>query len=589
MKKRLIPLTICVALIVSLIPVAILAETPPASLEASYKGASGWAVPELDKAAGYGLITDRVKDNMAGNISREEFAEIAVRLYEVYSGKKAEAGSITFSDTTNPEILKAANLGMVMGIGEGKFGPTLLVTREQMATILLRTLKVINPAADFSVTAADKFGDDEKIAGWAKDGVYYCFKAGIIKGIGNNMYGPQNNSAREAAIIVCTRGYELYKQAGSTEATGQNINVSTEKPVDDNLTLASVKKAAQDMGYTVEDIQDLKQRIEPNPINGFRVNYKDEHSESQNPVFEFLNSTDAQTYAKQVNETGYNLCIINEKLVTMIWSKYGVALNDNEKAVFETLLKSKVMVYEEPVLTWTNYNKDYAGASSRIDVIQKALDRLVNKSVLMHVKSLPGGDTRNIGTISFSMVSSPDLSFTSTLCEDQTKTDEVVKTWEYFGCTDVKLKHDIANDYTLSGKRAGMDDPFTIRCIYNPDKDSLRIVDYNGGELVELFEFVPLGGDKYAFQTLHERAIVEYKDGKITSFTYSLNKRTKEKAYNPDTDSIFPNGTGIDKAWASKSGENGYEQFITFDGAKLQISAVDFTGDKLKDEIDILN
>ena len=229
MKKRLTSIAICVALIISLIPAAILAETSPASLEASYKGASQWAVPELDKAAGYGLITDRVKDNMAGNITREEFAEIAVRLYEVYSGKKAEAGSLTFSDTTNPEILKAANLGMVMGIGEGKFGPTLLVTREQMATILLRTLKVINPTADFSATAAVKFEDDRKIAGWAQDGVYYCFKAGIIKGIGNNMYGPQNNSAREVAVIVCTRAYELYKQAGIIQVPGstQNTNVST--------------------------------------------------------------------------------------------------------------------------------------------------------------------------------------------------------------------------------------------------------------------------------------------------------------------------------------------------------------------------
>ena len=229
MKKRLTSIAICVVIIISLIPAAILAETSPASLEASYKGASQWAVPELDKAAGYGLITDRVKDNMAGNITREEFAEIAVRLYEVYSGKKAEAGSLTFSDTTNPEILKAANLGMVMGIGEGKFGPTLLVTREQMATILLRTLKVINPTADFSATAAVKFEDDRKIAGWAQDGVYYCFKAGIIKGIGNNMYGPQNNSAREVAVIVCTRAYELYKQAGIIQVPGstQNTNVST--------------------------------------------------------------------------------------------------------------------------------------------------------------------------------------------------------------------------------------------------------------------------------------------------------------------------------------------------------------------------
>jgi hypothetical protein len=74
---------------------------------------------------------------------------------------------------------------------------------------------------------------------------------------------------------------------------------------------------------------------------------------------------------------------------------------------------------------------------------------------------------------------------------------------------------------------------------------------------------------------------------KITSFFYSLNKHTKESAYNPDTDSIFPNGTGVDNAWVTKSGEDAYEQFITFDGAKLKISATDFTGNRLKTEIDV--
>lgn len=37
----------------------------------SYKGASNWAVAELDKALQYGLITKRIADNMAANITRE--------------------------------------------------------------------------------------------------------------------------------------------------------------------------------------------------------------------------------------------------------------------------------------------------------------------------------------------------------------------------------------------------------------------------------------------------------------------------------------------------------------------------------------
>jgi hypothetical protein len=113
---------------------------------------------------------------------------------------------------TNPEILKAANLGMVLGVGGGKFAPKQLVSREQMGTILLRDLKVINPNADFSSTGVAKFADDKNIASWAYNGVYYCYKNVIIKGTGNNMFSPKNNSTREAAIIVCTRAYELYKK-----------------------------------------------------------------------------------------------------------------------------------------------------------------------------------------------------------------------------------------------------------------------------------------------------------------------------------------------------------------------------------------
>jgi hypothetical protein len=179
--------------------------------ESYYKGASSWAVAELDKAQQYGFITDRIKDNMSGKITREEFAEIAVKLYEKYTGKTATAGNASFVDTTNPEILKAANLGLVAGVGNNKYAPDALVTREQMATILLRALKVINPTADFSTQDVSKFADDDKVESWARDGVYYCSKAKIVSGVGNNRFDPDGNATREMAVIVCTRAYEFYK------------------------------------------------------------------------------------------------------------------------------------------------------------------------------------------------------------------------------------------------------------------------------------------------------------------------------------------------------------------------------------------
>lgn len=182
----------------------------------AYEGASSWAKTELDKAVGYGLITERIKDNMSGKITREEFAEIAVKLYEKYTGKTAEPGNMSFTDTTNPEILKAANLGLVTGVGNNKYAPNELVTREQMATILLRALKVINPKADFSTAGVPKFLDDDKVETWARDGVYYCYKAKIVTGVGKvdgvDRFDPDGNATREMAVIVCTRAYEFYSK-----------------------------------------------------------------------------------------------------------------------------------------------------------------------------------------------------------------------------------------------------------------------------------------------------------------------------------------------------------------------------------------
>lgn len=380
---------------------------------------------------------------------------------------------------------------------------------------------------------------------------------------------------------------ETTEPSTSTAASGQDITPAAEETVDESMTLESLKKGAQDAGYKVEDNKDMQERVEPKPVNGFLFNYQDENSMSQVPVYEFSNSADAKSYAGQVNKEGYCLCITNGKFLGIIGSKYGIVLNDKEKAFLETLFKNKVMAYEEPAPAQASSNKDFAGACTRATAIYKALDILVNKSVLLYSKTLPSGEQNNIGTISFSMASSSDMSFVSALSEDQAKIDEVVKLWEYFGCTDVKVKHDVPNDYTMTGKRAGMDTSFNIHCTYSPETDSLRIFDKDGAQIADYYEFVLLGADKYAIQNLYERAIVEYKDDKIASLIYSLRPRTNESAYKPDADSIYPDGKGIDDAWVSKLGKDKYEQFITFDGTKLQISAADFTGKKVSLEMEV--
>ena len=119
--------------------------SPPAA--ARYGEASSWAIPELNQALDAGLIPLILEgENMTRAISREEFAELAVQLYE-----KAKGAAIVvtipnpFTDTTNPQIMKAYQVGVTAGTSATKFSPDTLITREQCATMLYRTIKAIIP------------------------------------------------------------------------------------------------------------------------------------------------------------------------------------------------------------------------------------------------------------------------------------------------------------------------------------------------------------------------------------------------------------------------------------------------------------
>lgn len=177
---------------------------------ALYKGASSWAVAELDKATDYGFVTDSIKNNMTEYITRKEFSEIAVRLYEKLTGVTAEYSQEPFNDTTNPEVLKAYELGIVKGVGGGKFAPDHLITRQEISVMLFRTMKMCWPQTDFTVTDVAKFTDEAKIESWAIDAIRFMFKNGIIKGTGDGSVSPLINTTRQEAVLLVVRTYEKY-------------------------------------------------------------------------------------------------------------------------------------------------------------------------------------------------------------------------------------------------------------------------------------------------------------------------------------------------------------------------------------------
>ena len=174
---------------------------------------SGWAQEQkvAEKAAEYGLIPDSLKGaDWTKSITRAEFAAVSVRLYENLTDTKATpVATNPFTDTKDPEILKAFNIGVTNGTSATLFSPNALLNRQEAATMLTRALKSAyipgwtlptdgNYTLNFTMPA--KFADDDKIDGWAKPSVYFMVANKIINGMGNNIFAPKNTTDREIAL-----------------------------------------------------------------------------------------------------------------------------------------------------------------------------------------------------------------------------------------------------------------------------------------------------------------------------------------------------------------------------------------------------
>ncbi len=180
---------------------------------------SSWAVKSIERAKENNLATSRIFNNYQQNITREEFCEVAIKLYEALAGKAAKLpANNRFIDTNNQEILKANYLGIVSGMNEVKFAPDDTITREQMAVMLhnlLNALK-INESTTMEYVF---FSDEELISSWAKNSVQYINKIGIMAGAENGKILPQGKVTREQAIVAVNRMFEKFNTLTKSEDT----------------------------------------------------------------------------------------------------------------------------------------------------------------------------------------------------------------------------------------------------------------------------------------------------------------------------------------------------------------------------------
>lgn len=160
-------------------------------------------------------IVKGVNDNEfrpAQLITRAEFVTILARAYEL---KIPDNYTSRFNDVSSSawyadEVAAAVSSGIIRGVGNDRFAPNALITREEMAVMLVRA-----SGESFSENSGYVnlgFTDSAKVKPWARDAVRIAAEKGWVHGKDNNRFDPLAQASRaEMAQMIYNIFKEVYK------------------------------------------------------------------------------------------------------------------------------------------------------------------------------------------------------------------------------------------------------------------------------------------------------------------------------------------------------------------------------------------
>lgn len=99
----------------------------------------------------------------------------------------------------------AADIGIIEGYGNGRFGPANPITRQELAVILWRYAWYKGYDVGAAGTVVPDFADRGEIASWAGEAISWAYSRGIIIGKLDNVLDPRGGTTRIEAATMVTR------------------------------------------------------------------------------------------------------------------------------------------------------------------------------------------------------------------------------------------------------------------------------------------------------------------------------------------------------------------------------------------------
>ncbi|RAV16400.1 S-layer homology domain-containing protein [Paenibacillus contaminans] len=167
-----------------------------------------WAKEDIELLASKGIIKGISEDRFAPEalVTRAEFATLVSRALDL----KAADTTMPFTDVASSSWYKDAinrsyAAGIVHGITDTRFAPDQNITREEMAVMLIRAIKLSPGAVSEGGTDRVSFADSDAISEWARADIETAVQLGIMTGRAEEKFIPDGLATRAEAATVIKR------------------------------------------------------------------------------------------------------------------------------------------------------------------------------------------------------------------------------------------------------------------------------------------------------------------------------------------------------------------------------------------------
>ncbi|WP_339317493.1 S-layer homology domain-containing protein [Paenibacillus sp. FSL R10-2734] len=162
---------------------------------------SHWAAAVIEKALAAGFVSGYPDDTFRPNqkVNRVEFITMLARALQLPDNgdKSSFKDSAKIPAWAKSFVAQAVSLQIISGYDDGTFRPTQELTRTELAVMVVRALGItVDPKATLT------FNDAKEVPAWAVPYIAAAAKSGLVNGVGQNQFAPNQKATRAEAVTI---------------------------------------------------------------------------------------------------------------------------------------------------------------------------------------------------------------------------------------------------------------------------------------------------------------------------------------------------------------------------------------------------